>query len=131
MKCLPDLVHLLTLGASQVVPMENEQGRRVVEAGALCERKNGRGVDTNRNWQTHWGFREKDYDPAEEYPGTRPFRSASSSCCLPFSCFLPLSAPAARGVGETGSRALLLGQLSRGPGSDMALTLHTSNERPL
>lgn len=54
--------------------MENETGRRVVEAGALCERKNGRGVDTNRNWAVHWGFREKDYDPAEEYPGTRPFR---------------------------------------------------------
>ena len=61
--------------------MENERGRMVVEEGALCERKNGRGVDTNRNWQVHWGFREKDYDPAEEFPGTRPFRSVFGSNC--------------------------------------------------
>ena len=54
--------------------MENERGREVVEAGNLCERKNGRGVDTNRNWEVHWGHKEKDYDPAEEYPGTHPFR---------------------------------------------------------
>ena len=59
---------------AQVVPMENERGREVVEAGNLCERKNGRGVDTNRNWEVHWGHKEKDYDPAEEYPGTHPFR---------------------------------------------------------
>lgn len=58
----------------QIVPMENVHGREVVEKGQLCERKNGRGVDTNRNWDLHWGFREKDYDPAEEYGGTRPFR---------------------------------------------------------
>ncbi|KAK9802611.1 hypothetical protein WJX73_002757 [Symbiochloris irregularis] len=67
------LLTLLRHAVFQIVPMENEAGRKVVEAGALCERKNGRGVDTNRNWQVHWGFREKDYDPAEEYPGTRPF----------------------------------------------------------
>ena len=63
---------------AQVVPMENEGGRGVVEGGALCERKNARGVDPNRNWEVHWGFREKDYDPNEEYPGARPFR------CSPF-----------------------------------------------
>lgn len=44
-----------------------------VEAGELCLRKNGRGVDTNRNWEVDWGKKEKDYDPYEEYPGTRPF----------------------------------------------------------
>jgi hypothetical protein len=54
--------------------MENVHGREVVEAGNLCERKNGRGVDTNRNWDLHWGFRERDYDPSEEYGGTHPFR---------------------------------------------------------
>lgn len=54
--------------------MENERGRDLVEAGNLCERKNGRGVDTNRNWEVHWGYKEKDYDPNEEYPGTKPFR---------------------------------------------------------
>ena len=60
----------------QIVPMENEVGRAAVERGQLCERKNGRGVDTNRNWEVHWGFKEKDYDPKEEFPGTRPFRRA-------------------------------------------------------
>jgi hypothetical protein len=54
--------------------MENEGGRRLVEAGQLCERKNGRGVDPNRNWPVDWGKKEKDYDPREEYPGTKPFR---------------------------------------------------------
>lgn len=43
----------------QVVPMENVRGRERVEAGELCERKNGRGVDPNRNWAVHWGFKEK------------------------------------------------------------------------
>lgn len=61
-------------GVAQIVPMENERGREIVEGGNLCERKNGRGVDTNRNWEVHWGFKEKDYDPNEEYPGTKPFR---------------------------------------------------------
>jgi len=61
----------------QIVPMENEVGRATVERGQLCERKNGRGVDTNRNWEVHWGFKEKDYDPKEEFPGTRPFRRAA------------------------------------------------------
>ena len=60
--------------------MENEAGRAVVEGGSLCERKNARGVDTNRNWDIHWGFREKDYDPSEEFPGSKPFRLASWDC---------------------------------------------------
>lgn len=54
--------------------MENVNGRKLVESGQLCERKNGRGVDPNRNWDAHWGFKESDYDPAEEYPGAAPFR---------------------------------------------------------
>lgn len=57
----------------KVIPMENLNGRKMVEAGNLCERKNGRGVDINRNWSVDWGKKEKDYDPAEEYPGTAPF----------------------------------------------------------
>ena len=56
----------------QILPMENTRGRDLVEAGRLCERKNGRGVDTNRNWAVDWGVKEKDYDPAEEYPGRAP-----------------------------------------------------------
>jgi len=56
------------------LPLENANGRKLVESGQLCERKNGRGVDPNRNWDAHWGFKESDYDPAEEYPGAAPFR---------------------------------------------------------
>ena len=60
--------------------MENVHGREKVEGGALCERKNGRGVDPNRNWGVHWGHKEPDYDPAEEFPGTAAFRSAPGPC---------------------------------------------------
>ena len=35
----------------QILPMENVGGRDLVEGGKLCERKNGRGVDPNRNWE--------------------------------------------------------------------------------
>jgi len=58
----------------QIVPMENVAGRDLVEAGNLCERKNGRGVDPNRNWDIDWGVKEKDYDPKEEYPGRAALR---------------------------------------------------------
>jgi len=58
----------------QILPMENVHGREIVEGGNLCERKNGRGVDSNRNWPVHWGIQEKDYDPSEEFPGSKPFR---------------------------------------------------------
>ncbi|KAL4310448.1 hypothetical protein GQ457_01G008690 [Hibiscus cannabinus] len=57
----------------KIVPMENLNGRKLVEAGNLCERRNGRGVDLNRNWSVDWGKKEKDYDPYEENPGTAPF----------------------------------------------------------
>ncbi|KAL5706199.1 hypothetical protein ACHQM5_024399 [Ranunculus cassubicifolius] len=57
----------------KIVPMENLNGRKLVEAGDLCERRNGRGVDLNRNWSVDWGKKEKDYDPHEENPGTGPF----------------------------------------------------------
>jgi len=57
----------------KVVPLENAGGRAKVESGELCLRKNGRGVDPNRNWGMHWGFKEKDFDPYEEAPGAHPF----------------------------------------------------------
>eukprot|EP00775_Hariotina_reticulata_P005541 gene5541-5777_t len=62
----------VALRLMQVLPMENVHGRDLVEAGQLCERKNGRGVDTNRNWDIDWGKKEKDYDPKEEFPGRAP-----------------------------------------------------------
>ncbi|KAK6939073.1 Peptidase M14, carboxypeptidase A [Dillenia turbinata] len=86
----------------KIIPMENLNGRKLVEAGDLCERRNGnsvtfvlsysdftfiwkdigllglfsvagRGVDLNRNWSVDWGKKEKDYDPYEENPGISPF----------------------------------------------------------
>ena len=72
--CMGTLEQSVKPSDLQIIPMENAHGREIVESGNLCERKNGRGVDSNRNWPVHWGFREKDYDPNEEYPGTKPFR---------------------------------------------------------
>ncbi|KAH7425532.1 hypothetical protein KP509_11G059300 [Ceratopteris richardii] len=57
----------------KIIPLENYNGRKIVETGQLCERKNGRGVDINRNWSIDWGKKEQDFDPAEEYPGSAPF----------------------------------------------------------
>lgn len=67
------LTNLLPLLVLKIIPMENVNGRVKVEGGDFCERKNGRGVDTNRNWGVDWGKKEKDYDANEEYPGTSPF----------------------------------------------------------
>ncbi|KXZ42457.1 hypothetical protein GPECTOR_145g748 [Gonium pectorale] len=67
------LQQLLRATFIKILPMENEGGRRLVESGKMCERKNGRGVDPNRNWPIDWGRKEPDYDPNEEYPGTAPF----------------------------------------------------------
>ncbi|XP_024522319.1 carboxypeptidase A2 isoform X2 [Selaginella moellendorffii] len=64
---------ILSRTVFKIVPMENVNGRQIVENGSLCERRNGRGVDTNRNWKVNWGVKEKDYDPTEEFPGTAPF----------------------------------------------------------
>jgi hypothetical protein len=54
--------------------MENNGGRTLVEErGDLCERKNGNGVDPNRNWNIDWGKKEADYRAQEEAPGSHPF----------------------------------------------------------
>lgn len=39
----------------------------------MCERKNGNGVDLNRNWAVDWGKKEADYAAFEEMPGARAF----------------------------------------------------------
>jgi len=39
--------------------MENLNGRKRVEEWELCDRRNGRGVDLNRNWSVDWGKKEK------------------------------------------------------------------------
>jgi len=61
-----------------VVPVENERGRMLVEGGDACERKNGRGVDPNRNWDIDWGVKAPDYDPKEEFPGEKAFSEPES-----------------------------------------------------
>ncbi len=80
--------------------MENERGRAKVETRNLCERKNGRGVDTNRNWPVHWGFKEPDYDAREEYPGDEPLR------CLSQPVRLAKTASAMRKSPASGPRSL-------------------------
>ncbi|KAL6771740.1 CGL90 [Auxenochlorella protothecoides x Auxenochlorella symbiontica] len=67
------MLELLAKSVWKVIPLENSRGRAVVEAGRFCERRNGRGVDTNRNWGVDWGKKEPDYDPNEEFPGTKAF----------------------------------------------------------
>jgi hypothetical protein len=58
----------------QVVPIENREGKKLIEReGDFCERKNGRGVDPNRNWEVDWGKREKDYSAYEENAGSHAF----------------------------------------------------------
>ncbi|KAF6256287.1 hypothetical protein COO60DRAFT_132374 [Scenedesmus sp. NREL 46B-D3] len=71
-KRLQRLNAILQQTVLKILPMENTNGRDLVESGQLCERKNGRGVDPNRNWGIDWGKKEKDYNPAEEYPGKAP-----------------------------------------------------------
>lgn len=57
------------------VPVENPNGRRMVEgpAGKLCHRMNGRKVDINRNFDTHFGVHPPEYLPSEEYEGLAAF----------------------------------------------------------
>ena len=57
--------------AIQVVPMENREGRKLIEKTEdFCERKNGHGVEPNRNWEVDCGKREKDYSAYEENAGS-------------------------------------------------------------
>ncbi|KAL4580227.1 hypothetical protein LXL04_016412 [Taraxacum kok-saghyz] len=63
----------------KVVPIENLNGCAKVEAGEICERRNGRGVDLNRNWSVDRGKKKRfDYDPKEENPGSGPFSEPES-----------------------------------------------------
>jgi hypothetical protein len=59
----------------QLVPVENPNGRRMVEGprGKLCHRMNGRHVDINRNFDNHFGVHPPEYLPSEEYEGKAAF----------------------------------------------------------
>ena len=56
------------------------RGGRWWRAGALCERKNGRGVDTNRNWEVHWGFKETGLRPLRGVPGREALQVRRPLC---------------------------------------------------
>ncbi|GMH33623.1 hypothetical protein BSKO_01457 [Bryopsis sp. KO-2023] len=68
-----ELVDLMDRISFKIFPNENSNGRNLVEGGKLCERRNGRGVDPNRNWDVDFGVKEPDYDPKEENPGAFAF----------------------------------------------------------
>ena len=57
----------------KMLPVENPNGRRIVEGGKLCHRMNGRKVDINRNFDILFGTHPPEYLPSEEYEGTAAF----------------------------------------------------------
>ena len=57
----------------KLIPLENPNGRKMVEGGQLCHRMNGRKVDINRNFDIYFGTHPPEYLPSEEYEGTAAF----------------------------------------------------------
>lgn len=62
----------------KTIPIENHNGRRMVEGGNYCHRMNGRSVDINRNYDNHFGVHAPEYLPSEEYEGTKAFSEAET-----------------------------------------------------
>ena len=61
-----------------IIPVLNIFGRKYVEAGHPCQRKNERGVDTNRNYQMR-GVNEHHYAKnSEEFEGPHPLSEKES-----------------------------------------------------
>lgn len=61
-----------------IIPVLNVYGRKYVEAGHPCQRKNQRGVDTNRNYQMR-GVNEHHYaKDSEEFEGPHPLSEKES-----------------------------------------------------
>ena len=61
-----------------IIPVLNVYGRKYVEAGHPCQRKNERGVDTNRNYQMR-GVNEHHYAKnSEEFEGPHPLSEKES-----------------------------------------------------
>ena len=67
------VAHLLDRVVFKLIPIENPNGRKIVEGGKLCHRMNGRKVDINRNFDIHFGIHPPEYLPSEEYEGTAAF----------------------------------------------------------
>ena len=64
------LKHLRPNRRVTILPVINVWGRKMVEAGKICQRKNKRGVDTNRNYpqKVHHVY----HKTSEEYQGKYP-----------------------------------------------------------
>ena len=62
-----------------LIPLLNEWGRRQVEGGVECSRKNRNGVDLNRNWDFMWAHNRR---PAQDetYQGEAAFSEEESRC---------------------------------------------------
>ena len=61
-----------------IIPVLNAWGRRKVEAGSPCVRKNKNGVDTNRNYQMRGINVHKYSKRSEEYEGDHPLSEKES-----------------------------------------------------
>lgn len=61
-----------------IIPVLNTWGRRKVEAGTPCVRKNRMGVDTNRNYQMRGINMHKYAKNSEEYEGDHPLSEKES-----------------------------------------------------
>ena len=60
-----------------IIPVLNVWGRKYVEAGHPCQRKNSRGVDTNRNYQMRANTHAYAKD-SEEWEGEKPLSEKES-----------------------------------------------------
>ena len=71
-----DIVNMKPDRRITIIPILNVWGRRTVEEGNTCLRKNKNGVDTNRNYQLG---EKHEYDPtSEEYEGPHPLSEPES-----------------------------------------------------
>eukprot|EP00955_Chlamydomonas_euryale_P042746 352421-Chlamydomonas_euryale.AAC.27 len=59
----------------KLIPIENLDGRELFEAGEVCRRRTGSGVDLNRNWGHAWAPASKH---SESYGGAKPFSEPQS-----------------------------------------------------
>ena len=60
-----------------IIPVLNVWGRKYVEAGHPCQRKNERGVDTNRNYQMRANLHQYAKE-SEEWEGKKPLSEKES-----------------------------------------------------
>lgn len=61
-----------------LLPLVNDAGRRLVEAGDVCHRGNAAAVDVNRNFVLRWGVRDSGTSLDEDSPGPHPLSEPES-----------------------------------------------------